>query len=46
MIQELRPLIGKWIMDRNRENDAFEVLKPKIHSKEGKYMGYGLKVFP
>ena len=38
--------IGKWVMDKNRENNAFEVLRPKIHSKDGKYLGYGLKVFP
>ena len=33
-------------MDKNRENSAFEVLKSKIHFKDGKYLGYGLKVFP
>jgi hypothetical protein len=38
--------IGKWVMDKNRENIAFDILKSKIHAKDGKYMGYGLKVFP
>ena len=38
--------IGKWAMDKKRENEAFEVIKSKIHSKDGKYLGYGLKVFP
>lgn len=38
--------IGKWTMDIKRENIAFELLKPKIHSKEGKILGFGLKVFP
>lgn len=38
--------IGKWAMDMKRENAAFDLLKSKIHSKDGKYLGYGLKVFP
>lgn len=38
--------VGKWVMDKERENTAFDLLKPKIHSREGKYLGYGLKVFP
>lgn len=38
--------IGKWVMDSKRENKVFEILKSKIHSKRGKLLGYGLKVFP
>ncbi|MBF0479120.1 MAG: DUF3800 domain-containing protein [Candidatus Omnitrophica bacterium] len=38
--------IGKWAMDQKRENAAFEVLRTKIHAKEGKCLGYGLKTFP
>ena len=38
--------IGKWVMDQKRENLAFEMLQTKIHSKDGKYLGYGLKTFP
>ena len=38
--------IGKWVMDSKRENKAFEIVNTKIHSKDGKILGYGLKVFP
>jgi len=38
--------IGKWVMDSKRENSAYEILKAKIHSKDGKFLGYGLKTFP
>ena len=38
--------IGKWVMDSNRENPAFEIVKQKLHQKEGRFLGFGLKVFP
>jgi len=38
--------IGKWIMNNDGENKAFKIVEKKLHQKDGKYMGYGLKVFP
>lgn len=38
--------IGKWVMDNTRENPAFEIVKKKLHQKEGRFLGFGLKVFP
>lgn len=38
--------IGRWALDEAKENRAFEILKPRIHSKDGKLLGYGLKLFP
>lgn len=38
--------IGRWVLDKNKENKPFEFIKQKIHSKNGKYLNYGLKIFP
>jgi len=38
--------IGVSILDKKRENKAFEIIKTKFHSKNGEYLNYGLKVFP
>jgi len=38
--------IGVSILDSNRENSAFEIVKTKFHSKNGVYQNYGLKIFP
>ena len=36
--------IARYVLDSQRANPAFDVLKPKIYSKNGKL--YGLKTFP
>ena len=38
--------IGVSVLGKKRENRAFEIIKTKFHSKNGKYLNYGLKVFP
>lgn len=38
--------IGVAVLDSNRENKAFEIIKAKFHSKNGMYENYGLKIFP
>lgn len=38
--------IGKWVLDRTRENKAFEIIKEKLHKKNGEFLNYGLKIFP
>lgn len=38
--------IGVSILDNNRENSAFDIVKTKFHSKNGVYQNYGLKTFP
>lgn len=38
--------IGTSVLDKKRENKAFEIIKTKFHSKNGEYMNYGLKIFP
>jgi len=38
--------IGRWVLDNNRENRPFEILKNKIHSKNGQFINIGLKTFP
>lgn len=38
--------IGVSILDKKRENKAFEIIKTKFHSKNGEYLNYGLKIFP
>ena len=38
--------IGKWILDRNKENKPFEIVKQKFHKKNSAYINYGLKIFP
>jgi len=38
--------IGVFVLDERRENKAFKIIKTKLHSKNGKYLNIGLKVFP
>lgn len=38
--------IGKWVMDKTKENKPFEIVENKLHKKSGKYENYGLKIFP
>jgi len=38
--------IGRWGLDSEKGNKAFEIVRPKIHSKGGKILGYGFKLFP
>lgn len=38
--------IGVFVLDRKRENKAFEIIKTKFHNKNGVYLNYGLKIFP
>jgi len=40
--------IGKWVLDKNKENKAFEIVKTKFHSnpRGGGFFNYGLKIFP
>ncbi len=38
--------IGISVLDKKRENKAFEIIKVKFHSKDEKYLNYGLKIFP
>lgn len=38
--------IGVAVLDGRRENKAFEIIKNKLHSKNGAYENYGLKIFP
>jgi len=38
--------IGKWVLDKEKENKAFAIIEPKFHRKNGAYLNYGLKIFP
>jgi len=38
--------IGKWVLDSKKENRPFDVVKDKLHGKNGQFINYGLKVFP
>lgn len=38
--------IGVAVLDKERENKAFEIVKAKFHCKNGTYKNYGLKTFP
>ena len=38
--------IGVAVLDGKRENKAFDIIKAKLHSKNGTYENYGLKIFP
>lgn len=38
--------IGKWVMDKTKENKPFELIESKLHKKNGKYENCGLKIFP
>lgn len=38
--------IGRWVLDKTKENRPFEIIKRKFHQKNGKIINYGLKIFP
>lgn len=38
--------LGRWALDNTKENRTFKTIENKIHSKNGAYLNYGLKVFP
>lgn len=38
--------IGKWVLDRTKENKPFEIIERKLHKKNGQFLNYGLKIFP
>lgn len=38
--------IAKYGLSKNKLNPAFEIIKPKFRSKNGRISGYGLKIFP
>lgn len=40
--------IGKWALDKTKENKAFTIIESKLHRKADTdtYLNYGLKIFP
>lgn len=40
--------IGRWALDKTKDNPAFVLIEPKLHTKPGikTYLNYGLKIFP
>ena len=40
--------IGKWALDKTKDNKAFSIIATKLHRKPGAdtYLNYGLKIFP
>lgn len=38
--------IGKWVLDPSKDNLAFEIVKTKLHHKNGIFLNCGLKIFP
>jgi len=38
--------IGKWVLDPEKENKPFEIIKKKLHKKNNAFLNYGLKIFP
>lgn len=38
--------IGRWVLDKRKENKSFEIIAPKLHRKGKQYLNYGLKIFP
>lgn len=38
--------IGKWVLDKTKENRPFSIIEKKLHKKNGQYLNYGLKIFP
>lgn len=38
--------IGKWVLDKDKENKAFDIVKTKLHCKNDAFLNYGLKIFP
>lgn len=37
---------GLHVLRPNQPNRAFEIIKPKLYSRNGNYLDYGLKIFP
>lgn len=38
--------IGRWVLDKSKENKPFETIKKKFHQKNGEIINFGLKIFP
>ncbi|MBI5122223.1 DUF3800 domain-containing protein [Candidatus Roizmanbacteria bacterium] len=38
--------IGRWVLDKDKENKAFDIVETKLHCKNGVFLNYGLKIFP
>lgn len=38
--------IGRWVLDKTKENKSFSIIEKKIHNKNGEYINYGLKIVP
>lgn len=38
--------IGRWVIDKTKENKPFNIIEPKFHRKNNEYLNYGLKIFP
>lgn len=38
--------IGRWVLDKTKENKPFTIIEQKLHKKNGQYLNYGLKIFP
>lgn len=38
--------IGRWGLDKKKENLAFQIIEKKLHTKNGVYLNCGLKIFP
>jgi len=38
--------IGRWVLDRTKENKPFKIVEQKLHKKNGAYLNCGLKIFP
>lgn len=38
--------IGRWVLDPDSENKAFDTIKSKFHKKNNEFLNFGLKVFP
>jgi hypothetical protein len=38
--------IGRKVLDDQKENIPFDIIKPKFHQKNGEILNYGLKCFP
>lgn len=40
--------IGRWVIDKTKENKSFPFIEPKIHKnpRNNEIINYGLKIFP
>ncbi len=38
--------MARFVIDAKRANPAFDLIKSKIYARDGKILGYGLKIFP